>query len=725
MKINLVMQTKQNECGLCSIAMLASYYGYRRNIEYYRNLFDIGRDGMSAKSICEILEKIHLVPRLEESNRTILHNIKENIPCIVYYQSHYVVLEKIKRGYCYICDPAAGYVKCTLEELSKKEDIYIISVKKAPEFKKVNEKKFVYSNILKMMHGIVLILAFTALLSVVVNILNIMIPQMMQNIIDSIIEGDIEKYKNRILIKMLLISALYLLFTKLRNDKLVELQGKVLEEVSSKTMKHLLKISYKFYDNRSTGDILYRINVLSEVEKQVSGIIISLVIAVTSIVVLFAFICSMANLYLILIMIAIIIILSGFVFRQNKILLEYNRKMVSENQNLNVIQTEIISQIYQIKTMKYEKYFLNLFNEKNKDYIDKYERNQKGLSDFSMFIGLFEMFVPLVVILCMTVGKLGTDISIGTLFTLYVVIQLYIKYVISLANTCVQVYSMKNSLHYINDILDEKEENVGKIIVQDFQKLCFVDVSFRYNESQNNILNKVNFEVLAGQKVSIVGSSGTGKSTIIKLLARLYKVSGGSIQFNGRYNISEINEDSYSKMIGIVSQQTIMFNKTIRENLVLYDDKISEEDIIESLKLVNMWDDVREMPMKLDTSISSESKNLSGGQIQKLSIARAILRKPKLLILDESTSSLDAFSELVIHSNLKKIGVTLIVISHRLSTIQDADCIYVLQNGCIEAKGKHSDLMKNNSFYHELYVKQCIDSDEFVEKEYTDHSISS
>lgn len=715
MKIKLVMQAKQNECGLCAVAMLASYYGFRKNIEFYRKLFDIGRDGMSAKNICDILNEIKLVPSFKKCDSISKEIPQTSFPCILFYNMHFVVLEKVKRGYCYICDPAAGYVKCSCEEINSNKDMYIISVEKSEDFKKATDKEFTYGNILKMIKGIEWILAFTIITSIIVNILNIMIPQILQNIIDSLIKGNLEEQKSKIAISICAVSALYLLFTKVRNDKLVELQGTIIEKFSLYTMKHLLRISYKFYDSRSTGDILYRINILAEVEKQISGIIISLIIAVTSICVLFGYICITSNVYLILIMLAIIMLLCVFVFEQNKMLLERNRKLVNGKQNLNVIQTEIISQIYQIKSMKIEKSFFELFKEKNIDYNKKFVYNQKGLSDFSMFIGLFEMFIPLLAILFMIMANLDKGISIGGIFTLYIIMQLYIKYVMSLANTCVQVYSMKNSLYYINDILNEDEEKCGSIKVEKFKKLSFHDVSFRYNESQENILRKVCFDVSSGQKIAIVGNSGSGKSTIIKLLAKLYKSTEGSILINEKYNIEDINEENYSSMIGIVSQQTVMFNKTIRDNLKLYDDKITDDMIKKSLEIVNMWNDVNQMPMKLDTFISDESKNLSGGQIQKLSIARAILKNPKILVLDESTSSLDASNEIIIHNNLKAIGVTLIVISHRLSTVQDADCIYVLQNGCIQGSGSHAELMISNQLYHELYVKQCINSNEIVE----------
>lgn len=717
MKIDLIMQTKQNECGLCATAMLASYYGYRKDINFYRSLFHVGRDGMSVKNICNIFRMIKFEPLLSPCSNIKKSEMRGKIPCILYWNHHFVVIEKIKSNYCCICDPAAGRIKISLSELNSSDNKYLISIKKTEGFTKVKDKAYIYHYIIRMLKGIEVIFLIAVIASILVNVMNIIIPQILQRMIDFLINGTINEQKRSIIINIFVVSIFYMIFTKLRNDKLVELQGVIIEKFSLHTMKHLFRVSYEFFDSRSTGDILYRLNTLFEVQKQVSGILISLIISITSIGAIYVYICIIKNVFLFVMMTLIFITLYIFVFIQNTSLLERNRRLVSNNQSLNMVQTEIIGQMYQIKCMNLEDHFFRIYRQVNEKFKKGYIHNQKGLSDFSMIIGLFELFIPLMVIFIMIFGKFQKNISVGSLFTFYIIMELYVKYVMSLANTCVQIHTLRGQLYYINDLLNEKEIKKGMFQIDNFKQLAFDNVSFQYNSNQKDVLSNINLIVKRGEKIAVVGMSGSGKSTIVKLIAKLYPCSSGKIIINEEYKIEDIMEDNYANIFGIVPQQSVVFNKTIRENLTLCNDDIRDDKLIEALKMVNLWDEIERMPMKLDTMISNENKNLSGGQIQKLSIARSVLRKPQILILDESTSSLDSTNELNIHNNLKKMGITLIVISHRLSTIQDANCIYVLNQGGLEEIGTHEELLSSNKLYRQLYEKQFLQSNGIVEKE--------
>lgn len=184
----------------------------------------------------------------------------------------------------------------------------------------------------------------------------------------------------------------------------------------------------------------------------------------------------------------------------------------------------------------------------------------------------------------------------------------------------------------------------------------------------------------------------------------MYEPSSGSITINN-VNIKNLDEE-YNKIVKIVPQIPVFFNKTIKENIIMGNSDISDEQIIRALKISNFWDEVSMMPMGIETVVSGQGGNLSGGQIQKLSLSRALVRNPQLLILDEATSSLDPWNEKIVYNNLKETGITRVVISHRLSTIVDADCIYVMKKGSFVEVGTHVELIEKCGNYHNLYINE-------------------
>lgn len=263
---------------------------------------------------------------------------------------------------------------------------------------------------------------------------------------------------------------------------------------------------------------------------------------------------------------------------------------------------------------------------------------------------------------------------------------------------------LKASIFYINDLLDEEEVLINKECIEtgSFKNLKLKSMYFKYSDTSPMALNNINIEVNKGKCVAIVGASGSGKTTLVKLIARLYKPSIGEVLINN-IKLEDVSNKEYLKNISMVTQTPVMFNKTIRNNIVLDNEKISTDQVVRALKIANIWEEVQAMPLSLDTFISGQGGNLSGGQIQRLAIARAIINNPELLIMDEATSGLDYINEETIYRNLKKENITQIIISHRLSTIMNADYIYVLDKGNIIEEGTHEELIKFNGMYSTMF----------------------
>ena len=261
------------------------------------------------------------------------------------------------------------------------------------------------------------------------------------------------------------------------------------------------------------------------------------------------------------------------------------------------------------------------------------------------------------------------------------------------------------SIERIDTLFNAKHEEEGHIKIDGFKiSLKFENVSFSFPESNTPVLVDVNLEIKRGEVVAIVGRSGVGKSTLVDLIPKFYIPSSGRLTIDG-IDIREIEIHSLRELIGIVSQDIILFNDTVKKNIAFGKSGVSEDDIIEAAKMAYAAEFINELPQKYDTVIGDRGIRLSGGQRQRIAIARAILKNPPILILDEATSSLDSVSEVFVQKALDKLmsGRTTVVIAHRLSTIKNAGRILIIEKGKIVDMGRHEELIEKNSTYRELY----------------------
>ncbi len=259
-------------------------------------------------------------------------------------------------------------------------------------------------------------------------------------------------------------------------------------------------------------------------------------------------------------------------------------------------------------------------------------------------------------------------------------------------------------------IIDDKRylKSSSDIYLDNFNSsIDFENVSFAYENEE--VIKNLSFKIRKGETIALVGQSGSGKSTIANLISRFYDISDGKIKVDGK-NIKEINLTSLRKLIGLVTQDSILFNDSIKNNLLIGNESANDEDIIEALKIANAWEFVKDLPNTIDANIGDSGNKLSGGQKQRISIARAVLKNPPIMLLDEATSALDSESEHLVQIALDNVmkNKTSLVIAHRLSTVQNADNIIVLEKGKVIESGKHKELMTKEGVYSNLVRMQTI-----------------
>ena len=489
----------------------------------------------------------------------------------------------------------------------------------------------------------------------------------------------------------------------------------IIKDMRNEMYNHLQKMSHSFFTTEKQGDIITRMNSdISGVSSVISGTLTSLVsnllIVVTTLFYLFY---SDWRLAIIGVIIIPVMILPTKVVGKKRWELASIAQEKNDALNQHIDETLSVSGSMLVKLFTKEKIEFEKFKRINKEVSDITIKENRTGSWFHVFMWIVIQISPLLIYF---VGGLlilkfhDNSLTVGDITVVVTLVNRLNMPVRMLLNIHVDFTRSLALFTRIFEYFDRKHDIVSpeKPINPELQNadIEFSDVHFSY-ERGIEILKGMTFKIPGGKKYAIVGSSGAGKSTVINMIPRLYDVTSGEVKIGG-VNVKDIDLEYLRQNIGVVSQDTYLFNGTIMENLVYAKDNATEDEIIDACKKANIHDFISSLPEGYDTLVGNRGLKLSGGEKQRVSIARVILKDPKILILDEATSSLDSISESLIQSALDRImvGRTSLIIAHRLSTVLAADCIMVTENGKITEHGTHDELILNSKKYKQLYDTQ-------------------
>lgn len=552
----------------------------------------------------------------------------------------------------------------------------------------------------------VLLIAIVCMLFVAAS--NLILPWVIKDVVDRVLM-DKDVYMLYWVIAAILIVFLIRGITTFGHRFLMGYIGqRVITDLRYSLYKHLQKLSISYYDKRRTGEIMS--NLTNDIAALQSAIVENFVSLVQEGLIFIGSFISMVYLQwkLTILCLVIVPLVTGTIRFFGRKLHNSGRTVQEKLADVTSMLQETIQGVRIIRSFNRTDFEIQRFQSVNESNFNATVRTIRQQSQMTPFVEFFSAFAVTAIIWYGGMSVINGVMTSGELIA-------FLMYAINLANPVKRVAEAVGNIQKslaaadrVFHILDTRpdtieKENAKELVIND-GCVKFKHVKFHYNEG-HPILEDFDFTAQAGKTIAIVGPSGAGKTTVANILPRFYDVTGGAVYIDG-VDIRDVTLSSLREQIGMVPQDTMLFNTTIKDNILYGRLDATDEEIWEAVRAANAEEFIKALPQGLQTMAGDRGVVLSGGQRQRISIARAILKNPKILILDEATSALDTESEKVVQDALDKlmIGRTAFVIAHRLSTIKHADHILVLNNGRIEEQGTHEELISRHGLYYELYT---------------------
>lgn len=704
-KVPVIMQLEELECGAACLCMVLGYYHKWIPIEEVRNTCGVSRDGVSAGNI---LRAARFYGLNASGYRCPVSTLMKNVtfPCIAFVHGcHFIVVCGVKNGMIYVNDPAKGNDKYTEKEFDEIFNNILIQFSPSESFQPSGKPKSMLSYVKKRLKGTTVAIVFACLTGIIASMIGVISPAFSRVFLDYLLPGKNPQWVWPFLILLAIFDFVQIIMTGLQSVYSLRINGKMAVIGNSTFMWKIFKMPIQFFSQRRAGDIQQRqasnATIASTLIETFAPLFLNLLMMLfyLGVMLKYSWILTMIGLF----SMSVNILLSQYIAKKR-----INITRVSMKESANLASTTIIGidMIESLKSTGAE----NGFFTKWAGIQANANAQQVQYAKTDVYLSMIPQFITTVTnYLILLSGAwliMSGEFTIGKLMAFQGFLGSFMSPAITLVDTGRTLQEMRTNMERIDDVMEYPDENIFSektdSIYQPLSgKIEMKDVVFGYNILSKPLIENFNLSIEPGQSIAIVGDSGCGKSTISKLLSGIYEPWSGKILFDGK-PLKEIYKGVFRSSVAVVDQDITLFEGTIADNIRMWDLNVDDMAIIQASKDAQFHDDVMKRPHGYKGKLQEDGRDLSGGQRQKLEIARALASNPSILIMDEATSALDAKNEYEVLQAVKKRNITCIMIAHRLSTIRSCDKICVMESGKIQGIGTHEELMENNALYQNL-----------------------
>ncbi|MBV8886570.1 MAG: peptidase domain-containing ABC transporter [Chroococcidiopsidaceae cyanobacterium CP_BM_RX_35] len=705
-----IRQHSTSDCGAACLAMVGQYWGKRFSLNSLRNLAGVGRSGASLKGLATAAESLgfRATPVRASLNRL----VDQTNPWIAHWQGdHYVVVYQIKGDRILIADPAVGKQSVLRQEFLTSWTGYALLLDPTDRLQTAEDEKISLSRFLGALWPYRFLIGQILLASLLLQLFGLITPLFTQVILDRVVVQKSFVTLNVFALGLLMFGIWRIGLTATRQYLLNYFSNRLDLTLISGFINHTLRLPLQFFESRHVGDIITRVQENQKIQMFLTRKAITAWLDALMAIV-YVGLMAYYNWHLTLLVLALIPPIVILTLVASPFLRRVSREIFNETAKQNSSLVEMLTGVATVKAAAAEQELRWRWEDRFTSALNRQFWGQNLANGLQGISGLINTLGSTALLWYGATLVIQDQLTIGQFVAFNMMIGNVINPVLSLVGLWDEFQEVMVSVERLNDVFSaEPEESLQKpmlVLPRLRGEVQFEDVTFRYGEEEErNTLQNISFEARSGQTIAIVGRSGSGKSTLVNLLQGFYHPNNGRIWVDG-HDIRHVSPQSLRSQLGVVPQECFLFSGTILENITLYADEFTLEQTIEVAKLAEAHAFIQTLPLGYNTKVGERGSTLSGGQRQRIAIARALLGNPRILILDEATSSLDTESERRFQQNLARISRerTTFIIAHRLSTVRNADCILVLDRGVLVERGNHNELMALQGLYYHLAQQQ-------------------